>query len=135
MSALGSTNRTIPTRPRRVTEGLIIVTAGVVLAFFLLLMVFTLTPPEGSVDAARIGVLIIAGVIVTNAIAAILIALGYGWARFLLILSGVVGIVSALVAGGLPTFGDALYILAIVLFFLPQSNEYFAARAAIRSAT
>lgn len=117
------------------TEGLIIVTAGVVLAFFLLLMIFTLTPPEETVDAARIGVLIIAGVIVTNAIAAILIALGYGWARFLLILSGVVGIVSALVAGGLPTFGDALYILAIVLFFLPQSNEYFAARAAIRSAT
>ena len=112
-----------------------IVTAGVVLAFFLLLAVFTLTPPTENLDAVRTGLLISACIIVANAIAAVLIALGYGWARFLLIVTGVVGIVSAFIAGGGLTFGDALYVVAIVLFFLPQSNKYFAARAEIRSAT
>lgn len=125
-------------RPGTVTAGIVIVTIGVVLGAVLLLVAFgalASLDPSPEVDAVRNSLLVTVAVIVGNAVGVVLIGLGFGWARFLLIATGALGIITALISGGGLAFGDALYVLAIVLFFLPKSSEYFAARAAARTAT
>ncbi|MGV8882029.1 MAG: hypothetical protein ACOH19_07725 [Rhodoglobus sp.] len=125
-------------RPGTVTAGIVIVSVGVVLGLVLLLLAFgtiATLGPSPQVDAVRVALIVSTAVIVGNAVGIVLIIVGYGWARFLLIATGALGIITSLVSGGGLAFGDALYLLAIVLLFLRPSSEYFAARAAQRSAT
>jgi len=125
-------------RPGTVTAGIVIVSIGVALGLILLLIAFSAIAaldPTPQVDAVRAALIVSAVVLVGNAAGVVLIIMGFGWARFLLIATGALGIISSLVTGGGVSPGDALYVLAVVLLFLPQSNEYFAARAAQRSAT
>ena len=120
------------------TAGTVIVTIGVALGFILLLIAFATIAkldPSPQVDAVWVSLIVSTAVLIGNAVAIVVIAVGRGWGRFLLIATGALGIITSLVSGGGVSPGDALYVLAVVLLFLPQSNEYFAARAAQRSAT
>ena len=125
-------------RPGTVTAGTVIVTIGVALGFILLLIAFATIAkldPSPQVDAVWVSLIVSTAVLIGNAVAIVVIAVGRGWGRFLLIATGALGIITSLVSGGGVSPGDALYVLAVVLLFLPQSNAYFAARAAQRSAT
>ena len=125
-------------RPGTVTAGIVIVSIGVALGLILLLIAFSAVAtldPSPQLDAIRTALIVSSAVLVGNAVGVVLVILGFGWARFLLIATGALGIISSLVSGGGVSPGDALYLLAVVLLFLPQSNAYFAARAAQRSAT
>lgn len=127
----------IPRRPGTVTAGIVIVSIGVVLGLVLLLFAFSLLgqlPPSAQLDASRNALFVSVAVIVGNAVGVVLVILGFGWARFLLIATGALGILTAIITGSGVSAGDALYVVAIVLLFLPKSNEYFAERAALRSA-
>ena len=125
-------------RPGTVTAGIVIVSIGVGLGLILLLIAFSaiaMLDPSPAVDAANAAMIVAAVVLVGNAVGVVLIILGFGWARFMIAAAGALGIIASLVSGGGVSPGDALYLFAVVLLFLPQSNEYFAARAAQRSAT
>lgn len=132
-----ATTPAIPRRPGTVTAGIVIVSIGVVLGLVLLLIAFSLLaqlPPSAELDATRNGLFVSVAVIVGNAVGVVLVILGFGWARFLLIATGALGILTAIVTGSGVSAGDALYVVAIVLLFLPKSNEYFDERRAVRAA-
>lgn len=124
-------------RPGTVTAGIIIVSIGVALGLILLLIAFSVVfsvPPGAARDAVSIPLFVTTGVIIGNGVGIVLVILGYGWARFLLVATGLIGIVTALASGSGVGAGDFLYIVAVVLLFLPKSNDYFAARATARRA-
>jgi hypothetical protein len=124
-------------RPGIVTAGIIIL--GLQAIGSLLIGIYALTvlgqAPAGTAGLAESqllsGVLLASGVI--NGAALVFIWRGYGIARFIVLVVGGVVVVLDFVSGR-PTLGDFLWILAIVLLFLPKSGAWFRAKAAQRAA-
>lgn len=123
-------------RPGTVTGGIVIIAIQAVLSVIVALVLFAQlsTVPAGTEGLANAqllsGVILVGGII--NGIAIIFVARGYGIARFAIVVAGGIVVLLDLISGS-PAFGDLLWILAIVLLFLPVSNAWFKAKAAQRA--
>lgn len=124
-------------RPGTVIAGIVIL--GLQAAGSILVGLYVLSllgqAPAGTVGLAQSqllsGVLVASGVI--NGSALVFIARGFGLARFVILVVG--GLIVVLDFVSLqPTLGDFLWILAIVLLFLPTSGAWLRAKAAQRAA-
>ena len=122
-------------RPGTVTAGIIILSlqaAGSILVGIYVLVTLGQVPAntEGLAQSQLLsGVLIASGIV--NAVALVFVGRGYGVARFVILVAGGVIVVLDFISLR-PTFGDFLWILAIVLLFLPKSGAWFRAKAAER---
>lgn len=124
-------------RPGTVIAGIVIL--GLQAAGSILIAVYVLATlgqvPAGTTGLAQSQLLswVLLGTGVANAIALVFVARGYGVARFVVLVVGGVIVVLDLISLQ-PTLGDFLWILAIVLLFLPRSNAWFRAQAVARAA-
>jgi len=123
-------------RPGTVTAGIVIIAVQAVLSVIVALVLFATlsTVPagtEGLGNAQLLSAVVLVGGII-NGIAIIFVARGYGIVRFVIVVVGGIVVLLDLISGN-PAFGDFLWILAIVLLFLPASNAWFKAKAAQRT--
>ena len=133
---VGATPVSPTKRPGTVTAGIVIIAIQAVLSVIVALVLFASlsTVPagtEGLANAQLLSGIVLAGGII-NGIAIIFVARGYGIVRFVIVVVGGIVVLLDLISGN-PAFGDFLWILAIVLLFLPASNAWFKAKAAQRT--
>ena len=133
---VGATPVSPTKRPGTVTAGIVIIAIQAVLSVIVALVLFASlsTVPagtEGLANAQLLSGIVLAGGII-NGIAIIFVARGYGIVRFVIVVVGGIVVLLDLISGN-PAFGDFLWILAIVLLFLPASNAWFKAKAAQRA--
>ena len=133
---VGATPVSPTKRPGTVTAGIVIIAIQAVLSVIVALVLFASlsTVPagtEGLANAQLLSGIVLAGGII-NGIAIIFVARGYGIVRFVIVVVGGIVVLLDLISGN-PAFGDFLWILAIVLLFLPASNSWFKAKAAQRT--
>jgi hypothetical protein len=136
VAPVGYTPASPTKRPGTATAGIVIISIQAVLSVIVALVLFgTLagipSGTEGLANAQLLSGVVLAGGII-NGIAIIFVARGYGLARFAIVVAGGIVVLIDLISLT-PAFGDFLWILAVVLLFLPQSNAWFKAKAAQRS--
>ena len=125
-------------RPGTVTAGIVIIAIQAVLAVIVALILFaTLSGAPSNVDPDALaqaqllsGVVLVGGII--NGISIVFVARGYGIARFVILVAGGIVVLIDFISLS-PTFGDFLFIAAMVLLLLPASSAWFKAKAAQRS--
>jgi len=123
-------------RPGTVTAGIVIIAIQAVLSVIVALVLFAQlaavpSGTEGLANAQLLSGVVLAGGII-NGIAIIFVARGYGLARFAVVVAGGIVVLLDLISLS-PAFGDFLWLLAVVLLFLPASNAWFKAKAAQRA--
>ena len=133
---VGATPVSPTKRPGTVTAGIVIIAIQAVLSVIVALVLFASlsTVPagtEGLANAQLLSGIVLAGGII-NGIAIIFVARGYGFVRFVIVVAGGIVVLLDLISLS-PAFGDLLWILAVVLLFLPASNAWFKAKAAQRT--
>ena len=133
---VGATPVSPTKRPGTVTAGIVIIAIQAVLSVIVALVLFASlsTVPagtEGLANAQLLSGIVLAGGII-NGIAIIFVARGYGIARFAVVVAGGIVVLLDLISLS-PAFGDFLWLLAVILLFLPASNAWFKAKAAQRT--
>jgi len=136
VAPVGATAVSPTKRPGTVTAGIVIIAIQAVLSVIVALVLFATlsTVPagtEGLANAQLLSAVVLVGGII-NGIAIIFVARGYGLARFAIVVAGGIVVLLDLISLS-PAFGDLLWILAVVLLFLPASNAWFKAKAAQRT--
>jgi len=136
VAPVGFTAASPTKRPSTVTAGIVIIAIQAVLSVIVALVLFATlssvpTGTEGLANAQLLSGVVLAGGII-NGIAIIFVARGYGIVRFVIVVAGGIVVLLDLISLS-PAFGDLLWILAVVLLFLPQSNAWFKAKAAQRA--
>lgn len=118
-----------PSRPGTVTAGLVILGIGVAIALIALVVGLGLigNVPASPVRSSAIAALLVAlGVVGLYAVALVLIARGYGWARTVIVVVGAIGYVYEFASGSFSLgIGEVLFLGAVILLCLPASSGYF----------
>lgn len=121
-------------KPAAVQWGLGILWVGVVLTVVLAFLAMLLLAGAGAAgDGAVMGIAVtflVVGlaIVVVQAVLLVFAGKGRGWARMALAVVCVASLVVGLVSNGSINVGAVLTIVAIVLLFLPASNEWYDAQ-------
>lgn len=126
-------------KPATVRWGLGILWVGVVLtvvlAFVAMLLLASAGASAGSAgDGAVMGLAVTflvlgLAIVAVQAVLLVFAGRGRGWARVALAVVSGLSLVASIAGGDGVNVGSALTIVAVVLLFLPASNEWFAAQA------